>query len=194
MELLVCGLIVFFGVHSIAILAPAWRERCVTRLGAPAWKGLYAVLSGIGFVLLLIGYSHARVSAGTWYTPPPMLRHVTFLLMLPVFPLLIAAYLPGRIQARAKHPMLAAVKFWATAHLLAIGTAADVLLFGSFLAWAVADRISLKRRASVPVPPRATLRHADLIAIVGGLILYALMIFRLHSLLIGVSPLPPPAP
>jgi len=194
MELLVCGLIVFFGVHSVAILAPAWRERCVSRLGAPAWKGLYAVLSGIGFVLLLVGYSHARLSAETWYTPPPALRHVTFLLMLPVFPLLIAAYLPGRLKPRAKHPMLAAVKFWASAHLLAIGTAPDVLLFGSFLAWAVADRISLKRRTGSPVPPQIMVRHADLIAVVGGLLLYALMIFRLHSLLIGVSPLPAPSP
>jgi uncharacterized membrane protein len=189
MGLLITGLIIFFGLHSVAIVAPAWREQRVRSMGVNAWKALYSVLSGIGFALILIGYGHARLNAATWYVPPVVLRHVTFLLMLPVFPLLLAAYLPGRLQARAKHPMLAAVKFWATAHLLAIGTAPDVLLFGSFLTWAVVDRISLKRRAGGPVPPRIMIAHADLIAIAGGLALYALTIFKLHALVIGVSPL-----
>jgi uncharacterized membrane protein len=112
--------------------------------------------------------------------------------MLPVFPLLLAAYLPGRIQARARHPMLAAVKLWATAHLLAIGTVPDVLLFGCFLAWAIIDRISVKRRQAPPSLRQAPLRSADAIAVTLGLLLYVLFLWKLHALLIGVSPLSPP--
>jgi uncharacterized membrane protein len=106
--------------------------------------------------------------------------------MLPVFPLLFAAYLPGRIQSAAKHPMLAAVKLWATAHLLSNGTLADVLLFGSFLIWAVAVRISLKHRVPTPLPGAPPSRYNDLIALLLGLGLYALIIWRLHALIIGV--------
>jgi uncharacterized membrane protein len=108
--------------------------------------------------------------------------------MLPVFPLILAAYLPGRIKTTMKHPMLAAVKFWALAHLLANGTLADVLLFGGFLAWAVVDRISLKRRTQViaTAPPG---KFNDAIAIVAGLILYAFFIGWAHVRLFGVSPL-----
>lgn len=192
MGLLITGLAIFLGVHSVAIVAPGWRERRVRSMGLLGWKGLYSVLSGVGFALLLIGYSHARQTAAIWYAPPPALRHLTFLLMLPVFPLLLAAYLPGRLQALAKHPMLAAVKLWATAHLLVNGSAPDVLLFGSFLVWAILDRISVKRRASGPAPPRVVVPYADGIAIVGGLALYALTIFKLHAVVIGVSPLLPP--
>jgi uncharacterized membrane protein len=114
------------------------------------------------------------------------------MLMLPVFPLLLAAYLPGAIQAKAKHPMLAAVKLWATAHLLAAGTLADVLLFGAFLLWAIVDRISLKRRVKASPPHAPPSRFNDLIAVVLGLALYALFLLRLHVMLIGVSPLAPP--
>jgi uncharacterized membrane protein len=110
--------------------------------------------------------------------------------MLPVFPLLFAAYLPGRIKTATKHPMLAAVKIWATAHLLVNGTLGDVLLFGSFLAWAVVVRISLKRRVVEPVPSAPPSRYNDLIAVLLGLLVYALFIYRLHALLIGVSLLP----
>jgi len=188
MELLVVGLLLFFGVHSVAILAPRWRATMVARLGEGPWKGLYALLSAVGFVLLVIGYSHARAAASVLYVPPHALRYLSFILLLPVFPLLLAAYLPGTIQRRSRHPMLAAVKLWATAHLLAIGTLPDVLLFGSFLAWAIVDRLSVKDRA--PKPPRAIpARHGDLIAIVIGLALYVLFLLKLHALLIGVAPL-----
>jgi len=115
---------------------------------------------------------------------------VAVILMLPVFPLFIAAYLPGRIKTAAKHPMLAAVKFWAFAHLLANGTLADVLLFGGFLAWAVVDRISLKRRSTPQAPPSAPPgRWNDAIAVVLGLAIYALLIGWAHARLFGVSPL-----
>ena len=119
--------------------------------------------------------------------PPVALRHVAALLMLPVFVLLLAAYLPGRIKAATKHPMLVATKLWATAHLLANGNLADVLLFGGFLAWAVADRISMKHRVQRP-PGAPAGRLNDLIAVLAGLALYALFITVGHHWLIGVTP------
>ena len=125
----VVGLVLFLGIHSISIVAPDWRGAQVQRRGEGPWKGLYSVVSLASFVLMLYGYGLARAAPVVLWTPPPFLRHVTWLLMLPVFPLLLSAYLPGRIQAAAKHPMLLAVKIWATAHLLCNGTAADVILF-----------------------------------------------------------------
>jgi uncharacterized membrane protein len=190
---LIIGLVLFFALHSVGIIAPYWRERMLLLVGSGSWKGSYALLSAVGFILIVIGFAHARQSPTVLYVPPGWLRHVSFLLMLPVFPLLLASYLPGLIQRKTRHPMLAAVKFWATAHLLAVGTLPDVLLFGSFLVWAVIDRISLKRRVKVAPPPHAPpSKFNDLIALILGLALYALFVFRLHAMLIGVSPLAPP--
>jgi uncharacterized membrane protein len=190
MSLLIAGLVLFLGVHSVAIVAPAVRARTIHRLGEGAWKGLYALASLAGFVAICYGFGLARQSPVILYSPPTWMRDVALILMLPVFPLALAAYLPGRIKTAAKHPMLAAVKFWAFAHLLANGSLADVLLFGGFLAWAVVDRISLKRRSAPQV-----LRTApagpwnDVIAIVLGLAIYALLIGWAHVRLFGVSPL-----
>jgi uncharacterized membrane protein len=117
------------------------------------------------------------------------MRHVAMLLMLPVFPLLFAAYLPGRLKRAAKHPMLLAVKFWALAHLLANGTLADVLLFGGFLVWAVADRISMKHRTQRPLPGAPPSAMNDAIAVVGGIVVYLLFVFWAHAWLIGVAPM-----
>jgi uncharacterized membrane protein len=191
--ILLVGLVVFLGVHSISIVAPGWRAAQVARLGEGPWKGLYSVAAAVGFGLLIYGYGAARQAPVVLYTPPPALRHLALLLMLPVFPLLLAPYLPGRIQAATRHPMLLAVKLWATAHLLANGTLADVLLFGGFLLWAVADRISVKRRApggagSAPHAPQRPLN--DAIVVVVGLALYALFVLRAHQWLFGVSPIP----
>jgi len=189
MPLLIIGLVLFLGVHSVAIFAPALRARTIHRLGEGAWKGLYALVSLVGFVLICYGFGLARQAPVVLYSPPIWMRHVALILMLPVFPLIIAAYLPGRIKTAAKHPMLAAVKLWAFAHLLANGMLADILLFGGFLAWAVVDRISLKRR-SIP----QVLRTAppgpwnDVIAVVLGLAVYALLIGWAHLRLFGVSP------
>ncbi|WP_218508700.1 NnrU family protein [Variovorax sp. dw_308] len=190
MPLLVAGLILFLGIHSVSIVAPAWRDAQIGRHGEKLWKGLYALASLAGLLLLIYGYGVARQSPVVLYTPPQALRHVALLLMVPVFPLLFAAYLPGRIARMARHPMLLAVKLWATAHLLANGTLADVLLFGAFLAWAVADRISVKRRAvphSVPRAPAGAMN--DLIVVVGGLLVYGGFLYRVHVWLTGVSPL-----
>jgi uncharacterized membrane protein len=189
MTLLIAGLAVFLGVHSIGILAPAWRDRMVAQLGELPWKGLYAVASLAGFALIVWGYGLAREAPLGLWAPPPWTRHLTLLLMVPVFPLLLAAYLPGRIQTATGHPMLAAVKLWAFAHLLANGTLADLVLFGSLLAWAVADRISLKRRTPPSVPGAPPYKFNDLIALVAGLALYLAFVAWLHAWLIGVSPL-----
>lgn len=189
MSILVLGLILFLGVHSVSIVAPGWRDAQIAQRGERVWKGVYAVISLVGFVLLVYGYGLARQTPVVLYTPPQALRHVALLLMLPVFPLLFAAYLPGRIQRTVKHPMLLAVKFWALAHLLVNGTVADVLLFGAFLLWAVADRIAVKRRA-VPrqVPGAPASGFNDVAALVGGLAAYVVFVFWAHVWLIGVSP------
>ncbi|MDM0034000.1 NnrU family protein [Variovorax sp. J22P271] len=187
MSLLVLGLILFLGIHSVSIVAPAWRDAQVARRGERAWKGMYALASLAGLLLLIHGYGLARLAPVVLYTPPTGLRHLALLLMLPVFPLLFAAYLPGRIQRAARHPMLLAVKLWATAHLLANGNLADVLLFGAFLAWAVADRISVKRRAvprSVPGAPPSPVN--DIVVVVGGLGVYAAFLFKVHGWLTGI--------
>lgn len=189
MIVLILGLVLFLGVHSVSIVAPAWRDAQVARRGENAWKGLYTVVSAVGLVLLVVGYGMARQSPVVVFSPPAAMRHLAFLLMIPVFPLLLAAYLPGRIKTAAKHPMLLAVKFWALSHLLANGNLADVLLFGGFLAWAVADRISLKRRPARAVPGASARPVNDLIVLVGGLALYAVTVVAAHAWLIGVAPI-----
>jgi uncharacterized membrane protein len=188
MLMLLAGLILFFAPHSVAVVAPSWRNRIVMHLRPRAWKGLYSLVSAAGLILMVLGFVCARRAPVVLYVSPAWLRDVTWVMMLPVFPLLIAAYLPGRIQRAAKHPMLAAIKLWATAHLLVNGTLADVLLFGSFLIWAVAVRISVKRRVPAPVPGLPPGRYNDLIVVLLGLALYALFVWRLHALLIGVAP------
>lgn len=193
MSILLLGLVIFLGVHSVSIVAPAWRDAMAARLGAGAWKGLYSLVSLVGFVLLLKGYALARLEPSLVWVPPAGLRHVAALLMLPVFPLLFAAYLPGRIKAAVKHPMLTATKAWALSHLLVNGTFADVLLFGGFLAWAVLDRISVGKRAA----PQKTLipgtqsRFNDVFAIVAGLIVYVIVVAWAHQRFIGVAPMLP---
>lgn len=190
MTLLLAGLVLFLGTHSFAIVAPAARNALAARLGDGPWKGVYAVIAIVGFVLLVKGYALARLDPVVLYAPPTWLRHVALLLLVPVFPMVLAAYLPGRIRTTLQHPMLAATKLWATAHLLANGTLADVLLFGSFLAWAVVDRVSLKRRGGTRALPAAPPSKAnDAIAIVAGLALYGWFVVHGHQWLFGVSPI-----
>lgn len=192
MTLLLLGLVLFLGIHSVSIVSPAGRHDLARRLGEGPWKGLYTVVALAGFGLIIAGYAAARQAPVVLWVPPVAMRHLAALLMLPVFVLLLAAYLPGRIQRAARHPMLLATKFWALAHLLANGNLADVLLFGSFLAWAVADRISVKRRAAAgllrPVQGASAGSGNDAIALVGGLALYAVFAFWAHGFLFGVRP------
>jgi uncharacterized membrane protein len=189
MSVLIAGLVLFLGVHSIAIVAPGLRSQAFVRLGEGGWKGAYGIASLIGLALIVYGFGLARAAPVILYVPPIWVRHVALLLMVPVFPLLLAAYLPGRIKSAAKHPMLAAVKFWALAHLLANGRLADVALFGAFLAWAVADRISLKRRAPQPLRTAPPGRWNDPIAVVFGLAIYVFFVTWAHLRLFGLSPL-----
>ena len=195
MTYLVVGLLLFLGVHSIAIVAPAWRDGTAARLGDATWKAIYSVASVIGFVMLVHGYGLMRAEPTVLYTPPTWMRHVAMLLMLPVFPLLLSTYLPGRIRTAVKHPMLTATKAWALAHLLVNGNLADVLLFGGFLAWAVADRIAVGKRAvqRKPMVTGAPSRTNDVIAIVGGLVLYVVVVAWAHQHFFGVSPMLPSA-
>ncbi len=187
---LIAGLVIFLGVHSISIVAHGWRDAMVARLGLRGWKAAYAIVAIIGFVLIVRGYAAARLDPVFLYQPPFWMRHVTALLMLPVFPLLLAAHLPGRIKAAVKHPMLVATKAWAVAHLLSNGTVADVLLFGGFLAWAVLDRISVGKRAGAPMQTGPRPLRNDVIAVVGGLVLYVVFVKWAHLWLIGVPPMP----
>lgn len=189
---LILGLLLFLGVHSLSIVSPAGRDRLVDRLGENAFKGLYSLVSLVGLGLIVWGYGLAREAPVLLYALPGGFRHLAALLMLPVFVLLLAAYLPGRIKTAAKHPMLLAVKLWALSHLLAQsvtgGMLADVLLFGGFLVWAVADRVSLRRRTVRAVPALPASGGNDAIAVVGGLVLYALTVFWAHAWLFGVRP------
>lgn len=192
MTWLILGLVIFLGVHSVSIVAPAARDRWLAQMGEGGWKGLYSLLSFVGLALIVWGYGQARFDPVHLYTPPTGLRHLSALLMLPVFPLLLAPYLPGRIKTLTRHPMLVATKLWAVAHLLANGTLADVLLFGGFLVWAVADRISVKRRERagqarvVPGLPASGLN--DAIVVIAGLALYLVFVFWAHAWLFGVRP------
>ena len=183
------GLAVFLGVHSISIVAPRWRDAQVARHPS-AWKIGYSLVSIASFVVMVHGYGIARQSPVVLWTPPAGMRHLALVLMLPVFPLLLAAYWPGRIKAKVKHPMLLATKIWATAHLLANGTLNDAILFGAFLAWAVADRIAVKRRVVPHETPGAPPRpYNDVVAVVGGLVIYVVFVLWAHRWLIGVSPI-----
>jgi len=187
MAQLLFGLLLFLGTHSISIVAPAARDRWAASLGKNAWRGLYSLASLAGFVLLVRGYGLARHSPVPLYVPPAWMRPVTMLLMLPVFPLLLASSLPGRIRTAVGHPMLAAVMLWALAHLLSNGMLADVLLFGGLLLWAVADRLSFRRRVARPMQMAPPSRWNDLIAVVAGLVLYVAVLLWLHVWITGVS-------
>jgi uncharacterized membrane protein len=189
MTVLILGLILFLGTHSVSIVAPAWRDAMYDRLGEPKWKGPYSLISIVGFVLIIVGFGMARQNPVVLYAPPTWTRHLAMLLLVPVFPLLIASKLPGRIKTATKHPMLLATKIWAFAHLLVAGRLGDVVLFGAILAWAVADRISFKHRTVRAMPLAKPSPYNDAIAVVGGLVAYVLFLIWGHRWLIGVSPL-----
>jgi len=189
MTILILGILVLIGIHFVPAF-PDLRDSLMARLGRNGYRALFSVVSLLGIALVVWGFAKAPV-VQIW-APPVWTRHLALLLMLPVFPLLLAAYLPGKIKAKVRHPMLAAIKFWALAHLIANGDLASIILFGSFLAYAVVDRILVKRRGGaelVLAVSEAEARRNDLISLGAGLALYVAFLFWLHPLLIGVSPL-----
>ena len=196
MLLLVLGLLLFLAPHSVRIVADDWRSAQIARIGLPAWKGLYSLVSIVGLVLIVWGYGMARTAPIEVWNPPVFTRHLASLFTLAAFVLLVAAYVPrNRIKAAIGHPMVVGVKLWAFAHLLANGTVADLLLFGSFLAWAIVDFRSARRRdrgagaaqggASVGASPSLA---ADVVVILVGIGVWALFAFQLHGWLFGVRP------
>jgi uncharacterized membrane protein len=190
MLLLILGLVLFLGMHAVTMKRDL-RARLIERLGAGGYKGLYSAVSIIGFLLLIYGYGLQRAAGYTpVWEPPVWTRHLALLLNLPIFILLAVGKRPSWLLSRVKHPMLLAVKIWATAHLLANGDLGSMLLFGGFLAWAVMARISVKRRpeeiARSAAMGKVAFGRRDVIAIVAGLALYVVFALWLHPLLIGV--------
>jgi uncharacterized membrane protein len=184
------GLLVFLGTHSVRIFADGWRGEQLARRGEATWKGLYSLLSGLGLVLIVVGYGQARAVQADLWIAPIWMRHITALLMLPVFVLLTAAYVPGnRIRARLKHPMVLSVKLWAFAHLLCNARPAELLLFGSFLLWAVLDFRSARARP-MPSGPATSAGSAsrDAVVLLIGLLAWIGFAFWGHQALIGVAP------
>ena len=184
---MILGLVLFLGVHTL----PAQRElraRMIGSLGEGGYKIGYALVSLAGLALIVWGFAQYRATG--WidvWTPPKALKHITVALMLPAVILVVAAFIRGRIYTTLKHPMLAGIKLWAAAHLLANGDLGSIILFGSFLAWAVFDRISLKRRADAGAPPIPVGGAGnDLIAVAVGIVAYLALAFAFHPVVIGV--------
>ncbi len=191
MAILVLGIILFLGLHLIRVVAPGFRAGVIESRGKGTWMGIYAILSLIGLCLIIYGFGQARSETGMLYDPPVFMRHIALLLMLFAFIFLAAGFLPaGRIAVAVKHPQVLSIKVWALAHLLANGETSSVLLFGSFLAWAVILRISLKRRerAGERVLPVFKSASNDVLAVIIGLVAYVLFVWKLHEWLIGVAP------
>jgi uncharacterized membrane protein len=197
MALLLAGLILFVAVHSVRIFADPWRSAMVAKIGVLPWKAIYALLSILGFVLLVYGYGMARQQPVVLWSPPAFMRHITALLMLPVFMLFVAPYVPRNwFSVRLKHPQVLSVKLWALAHLLSNGTLADVVLFGGFLAWAMMSFSAAKKRDRAALSPHPSPlpqgegagASATAICVVVGLALYVAFVFGLHAWMIGVKP------
>lgn len=208
MTQLILGLILFLGAHSVRIVANNWRRQTIEAWGEKAFKGVYTVVSLLGFYLLVVGYGEARLQTVALWNPPTATRHVSVLLMLFASVLLMAAYIPrNHLKMRLGHPMVLSVKVWALAHLLANGNLADVVLFGTFLFWSVfnfksarardranAQDVSVSEGLNETSPLEGDVNQqpkllATLIALLLGLGFWALMTFVLHAQWIGVAPL-----
>jgi len=187
LSVMILGLVLFFGAHTFTTQRKA-RARMVASMGEGPYKIVYALVSAVGLALIVWGFAHYRATEWiTVWTPPRALKHLNVLLMLPAVILVVAAYIRGRIYATLKHPMLAGVKLWAFGHLLANGDLGGIILFGSFLAWAVFDRISLKHREDPGAPPIPVGGVGnDLIAVAVGVIAYLALAFAFHPVVIGV--------
>lgn len=195
MLILVLGLIVFLGIHSVRIFADGTREKFIEARSKSAWMGMYSLISAVGLVLIVYGYGQSRIDPTFVWHPPTVFRHIAAFLMLPSFILLAATYVPNNlIKAKLQHPMLLAIKLWAVAHLLSNGRLSEILLFGAFLAWAVLDFIACRRRdrAALALDANALNRQGTMamsvVAVIVGLIAYVVFAAWLHIRLIGVMP------
>ena len=184
---MILGLVLFFGVHTLTTQREM-RAQVIAASGEGGYKIGYALASFAGLALIIWGFAHYR-AAGMWpiWEPPTFLKHITVALMLPAVIMVVASYIRGRIYTTLKHPMLTGIKLWAAAHLLANGDLGSIILFGSFLAWAVYDRISLKSRSDAGAPPIPVGGPGnDLIAIAVGIVAYLALAFAFHPVVIGV--------
>jgi uncharacterized membrane protein len=190
---MILGLVLFFGVHTLTTRRDL-RALLIASGGEGSYKIGYALVSLLGLVLIVWGFAHYRADGmiDVWegsVSPKVLagLKHIAVALMLPAVILVVAAYIRGRIYTALKHPMLAGIKLWAAAHLLANGDLGSIILFGSFLGWAVFDRISLKHRADAGAPPIPVGGPVnDLIAVAVGITAYLALAFAFHPVVIGV--------
>ncbi|MBN9291742.1 MAG: NnrU family protein [Hyphomicrobium denitrificans] len=194
MMVLVVGLILFLGVHLVPT-SPELRDGLKERIGEMPYKAIFSLLSLVGLVVIVLGYHKLQLHPGKnpiLWDPPTWTRHIAVALMLPAMILLVASVIPSRIRTAVRHPMLIAIKTWAFAHLIANGDLGALLLFGSFLAFAVYDRISVKKRGAQGPLGNATPSSAinDVIVVVVGVALYAALLYGGHQWLIGVAPIP----
>jgi len=208
MTQLILGLILFLGAHSVRIWADGWRNQTIEAYGEKAFKGVYALVSIMGFYLLVVGYGEARLQTVALWNPPIFTKHISMLLMLLSSILLMATYIPrNHFKMRLGHPMVLSVKVWALSHLLANGNLADLVLFGSFLIWAVLNFRSARARdralllnlndaedpAAEPLTESESTNQPKLlstiITLVGGMAIWVLITFVLHAKIVGVSPM-----
>ena len=208
MTQLILGLILFLGAHSVRIWADGWRDQTIEAYGEKAFKGVYALVSILGFYLLVVGYGEARLQTVALWNPPIFTKHISMLLMLLSSILLMATYIPrNHFKMRLGHPMVLSVKVWALSHLLANGNLADLVLFGSFLIWAILNFRSARARdralllnlnvteeaAGESIAESESAHQPKLlstiITLVGGIAIWALITFVLHAKIVGVSPM-----
>lgn len=186
MLVLLAGLLLFLGTHSVRIFADDWRGRQIARVGEKPWKGLFSLLSIAGLGLTIWGFRLAAAQPLVLWYPPRWTSHLAALLTLPAFILLVAAYVPGsRIKGAVGHPMILGVAIWALAHLIANGRVHDIVLFGAFLVWAAIDFVAARRREP---PKHSGSAQRDALVVVVGVAAWALFAGYLHGLLIGVRP------
>ncbi|MGN6789182.1 MAG: NnrU family protein [Rhodanobacteraceae bacterium] len=191
MPILILGLVIFLGAHSVRIFADGWRTRMIARIGLKPWKAVYALVSLVGFALLVYGFGVARHTPTLLYVPPLALKHLNALFVLVALVLFFASHAPpSHFRAWLHHPMAAGVAVWAAGHLMATGFLHDVVLFGAFLVWAIAAFIAGRRRdRREHAAYAAGTARGDIASVVIGVIVWALFAFWLHGLLIGVRPL-----
>ena len=208
MTQLILGLILFLGAHSVRIWADGWRDQTIEAYGEKAFKGVYALVSILGFYFLVVGYGEARLQTVALWNPPIFTKHISMLLMLLSSILLMATYIPrNHFKMRLGHPMVLSVKVWALSHLLANGNLADLVMFGSFLIWAVLNFRSARARdralllnlnvteeaAGESIAESESAHQPKLlstiITLVGGIAIWALITFVLHAKIVGVSPM-----